>query len=417
MVSRLSLHSQLSSIMETMARSALSQVCKLVDEDSAGLRLELSRLLCANSALAEKISSLEYELTVVKRKAPKLCKSVAVQTDKDAPDALHVTGPPTIEGVFGKEWCRDLWKNKDPLSSERVIDPPQTSDKSVATLSDQIIKVKEEEEEEEDASSYQPTEEREEGLADKPECLPVDESPRSLSAEQDTEKNVLTGGGEEPSMLPISDDDPSEAFSAPIEDEDDVEFVEESQQERTINEASWISQNNQETLSENCSLLDKESLDSSDILDLETSSDPNKTEYSCPICGRTFFHKGTLTHHMRAHKSNFCNICKQHFPARKNKLNAHTCVPPASSLRVSKSCELCGKTFANPSALRIHYVVHTGEKPYTCNICGKGFTQKGNLKSHHQRIHSSERPYSCGECGMTFTLKINLNQHLMLHRK
>lgn len=91
MASRLSFHSQLSSIMETMARSALSQVCKLVDDDSAELRLELSRLLFANSALAEKVNSLECELTIVRSDAPKLCKSyrtVGVQTacygDEDA---------------------------------------------------------------------------------------------------------------------------------------------------------------------------------------------------------------------------------------------------------------------------------------------------------------------------------------------
>lgn len=91
MASRRSFHSQLSSIMETMARSALSQVCKLVDEDSAELRQELSRLLFANSSLAEKVNSLECELTIVGSDAPTLCKSyrsVGVQTvcfrDEDA---------------------------------------------------------------------------------------------------------------------------------------------------------------------------------------------------------------------------------------------------------------------------------------------------------------------------------------------
>lgn len=97
MASRTSFHDQLSSIMETMARSALSQVCTLVDKDSSELRHELSRLLFANSALAEKVESLECELTIVRSDAPTLCKSyrtVAVQTicHRDGDDALGTLG-------------------------------------------------------------------------------------------------------------------------------------------------------------------------------------------------------------------------------------------------------------------------------------------------------------------------------------
>lgn len=83
MTSRVSIHSQLSSIMETMAKSAFSQVCKLVDQDSAELRSELSRLLFANSALTEKVNSLECELTSAVRDTPKKSRSycsVGVQT-------------------------------------------------------------------------------------------------------------------------------------------------------------------------------------------------------------------------------------------------------------------------------------------------------------------------------------------------
>ncbi|XP_044036732.1 zinc finger protein OZF isoform X2 [Siniperca chuatsi] len=439
MVSRLSFHSQLSSIMETMARSALSQVCKLVDEDSAELRLELSRLLVANSALADKINNLECELTIVRSDTPKLGKSyrsVGVQTVFYSDGDAYVSGPPTIEGIFGKDWCMNLWKDRDPYSLERVTDSPQSSEKSVATLSDQITvtEIKEEDYVEDAASSCQQetlsTEEHEESMAEELEQLSVgfsaDCSTCSLSFDQDGEQVVSAGGIEEPSMQLISINDTEEAFSThiiPIEedddaDDDDVQFIQESQQEQTMNTAGGPSQNNQQTLpannSENSTALDKDSHDDFNMLHVATTRDPNKGKFTCQVCSRTFFHKGTLTHHMKSHKSNFCNICKQHFPHR-NKLNLHTCVPPVPSQRVSKSCELCGKTFANPSALRIHYVVHTGEKPYRCSLCGKGFTQKGNLKCH-LRIHTGEKPFCCVKCGKTFTQKVNLNHHLMAHR-
>ncbi|KAG7505884.1 zinc finger protein 239-like isoform X1 [Solea senegalensis] len=432
MDSRVSFHSQLSSIMETMAKSAFSHISKLVDEDSAELRLELSRLLFANSALTEKVNSLECELTIVKSDVPVLCKtysSVGVQTVCYKDGDPHVSGSPVIEGIFGKDWCMNLWKDRDPYRLETVTNSPQCCDKLVPDHIT-VTEIKEEDYEEAAGIRQQETfstvDDHEESSVVELERLSVsysaDGSTYSLSFDQEEDLVESAVDTEEPSEE-LSINDTEETFSAHIipineddDDDDDVQFVQESHQEPAMDTA-WLPGNNkQQTLLadtiENSTALEKDSHDNFNMLNEETVGDLNKDIFTCKICSRTFYHKGTLTHHMKFHKSNFCSICKQHFPHR-SKLNMHTCIPPV--LSHTKSCELCGKSFANPSALRIHYVVHTGEKPYSCSLCGKGFTQKGNLKCH-LRIHTGERPFICGKCGKTFTQKVNLNHHLMAHR-
>ena len=72
-------------------------------------------------------------------------------------------------------------------------------------------------------------------------------------------------------------------------------------------------------------------------------------------------------------------------------------------------CGLCGKGYF----LRNHNWVHTGEKRFECHVCGKLL----KVPTWNMRKHTGEKPYKCRLCEKSFHQISYLRKHETINPK
>ena len=134
--------------------------------------------------------------------------------------------------------------------------------------------------------------------------------------------------------------------------------------------------------------------------------------YKCTQCGKAFAQASNFKVHQKIHSRpglHFCSQCGKQFPSY-NDQKTHEC----SQTCKSYCCSMCGKKFSRLWNLKLHWRIHTQEKPHRCTMCDKSFTRADILKVH-QRTHTGERPYICTICGLSFKRLDHLKSHQRKH--
>lgn len=141
--------------------------------------------------------------------------------------------------------------------------------------------------------------------------------------------------------------------------------------------------------------------------------------FKCNECDKRFRKKLDLQEHYNIHsgeKPFVCQLCNNAFYLRRQ-LSAH-CRRNHPELKANKvtstACDICGRVLATKRSLFRHKESHNPTKLYLCDYCGKSLSSAEHLKKH-RRIHTGEKPYVCDICGKGFTDSENLRMHRRVH--
>ncbi|XP_047543034.1 zinc finger protein 726-like [Vanessa atalanta] len=146
----------------------------------------------------------------------------------------------------------------------------------------------------------------------------------------------------------------------------------------------------------------------------------NTSRYECKDCSKVFSHLATYQAHLkysRPHASDQifkfpCPMCNKGYPT-KQAMQDHFNYQHLG--KTSHKCPVCDKPIASHKNVERHMMRVHGEKKvkprnHVCQQCGKGFTDRKAL-TQHEVIHSGDRPLSCDICQQTFKQKASLYTH------
>ena len=153
--------------------------------------------------------------------------------------------------------------------------------------------------------------------------------------------------------------------------------------------------------------------------------------FSCAVPGcqsdKSWTSSFSVWHHFNAEHADMqdeaycvfkCDACDQKFPTR-SMLTRHRNHKHEANFRFQ--CSVCPKRLSSNKSLKLHMTQHTGEKPFACDHCSYRAITQSIVNQHKLRMHEGSMPdkvvpnYVCDVCGKSFKVKSNLKDHMASH--
>ncbi|XP_058060816.1 zinc finger protein Xfin-like isoform X2 [Anopheles bellator] len=138
-------------------------------------------------------------------------------------------------------------------------------------------------------------------------------------------------------------------------------------------------------------------------------------DFFCPLCFKQFDDQKTLSDH---HKTHLCSNadCTKCGPALRNELNFAIRTYDGVEDKRETVCNVCQRVLPTFEQFQNHFHYHTSRVPFYCYHCRVEFNDKRELythaKAHLPRVSQS---YTCKICSKVFSTKGNFKRHLKSH--
>ncbi|GFN74932.1 Zinc finger protein 728 [Plakobranchus ocellatus] len=137
--------------------------------------------------------------------------------------------------------------------------------------------------------------------------------------------------------------------------------------------------------------------------------------FSCAACGKGFWNASNLKRHMTfkhdqstIHRCDFCAKTFSSVSKLKNHRRSH--LKGGGKF----SCNFCMNTFRFKSSLDEHINVHTGEKPFECEMCHQKFPSLSSKENHRYLVHvRGYLHFKCVICDKKFPSKFSRETHYL----